>query len=124
MMRLRGQHELCLEAEGTRVPIFSALQRQGILRKAMELCIRACKFVQTKGRLQSNPKRLQLAETISLGDRRFVAVVQVDNCRFLIGGGTTSVTLLAKLSAADHVVQLRKHLGCHHPIAVQKGGSA
>lgn len=42
-------------------------------------------------------KRLQVAETVSLGEKRFVAVIKVDGREFLIGGGATNVALLAQL---------------------------
>jgi flagellar biogenesis protein FliO len=43
-------------------------------------------------------RHLRLAEMVALGEKRFVAVVQFERERFLIGGTTTSVTLLASLS--------------------------
>jgi hypothetical protein len=42
-------------------------------------------------------KQLRVAETISLGEKRFVAVVQVDGRKFLIGGGASGVALLTQL---------------------------
>ncbi len=41
-------------------------------------------------------KRLRVSETVSLGDKRFVALVNVGAREFLIGGGTQSVSLLAQ----------------------------
>jgi flagellar biogenesis protein FliO len=40
---------------------------------------------------------LRLRESVSLGDKRFVAVIEVGPQRFLIGGTAQSVTLLGKL---------------------------
>jgi len=45
-------------------------------------------------------KQLRLCETAQLGEKRFVAVIQVDQERFLIGGASNSVVLLSRLS--DH----------------------
>jgi hypothetical protein len=42
-------------------------------------------------------KRLVLSETVSLGEKRFVALVSVEGREFLIGGSGSSVSLLAKL---------------------------
>jgi hypothetical protein len=42
-------------------------------------------------------KQLRVAETISLGEKRFVAVVQVEGRKFLIGGGASGVALLTQL---------------------------
>ena len=46
------------------------------------------------------PKALVVSETAALGDRRFVAVVQFEQQRFLIGSSPSSVTLLASLPDA------------------------
>ncbi len=43
------------------------------------------------------PKQLNVLETVSLGEKRFAAILQADGRRYLIGGGTTNVTLLAEL---------------------------
>jgi flagellar biogenesis protein FliO len=42
-----------------------------------------------------------VAETVSLGEKRFVAVVQVDGRHFLLAGGATNIALLAQLDAKD-----------------------
>jgi hypothetical protein len=46
---------------------------------------------------QTATKRLRLAETLQLGEKRFVALVSVEGREFLIGGGTSGVSLLAQL---------------------------
>lgn len=45
--------------------------------------------------------KLRVAETISLGEKRFVSVVHVDGQRFLIGGSASNVALLTQLGAQD-----------------------
>ena len=42
-------------------------------------------------------KRLRLGESLSLGDRRFVAVVEFEGERFLVGGTSASLVLLTRL---------------------------
>ena len=42
-------------------------------------------------------KRLRVCETVSLGEKRFLAVVQVDGEQFLVGGSSSSVSTLAHL---------------------------
>ena len=42
-------------------------------------------------------KNLKVCENVSLGEKRFVAVIQVDGERFLIGGSSSSVSLLTRL---------------------------
>ena len=46
---------------------------------------------------RSKCRRLRLCESLSLGEKRFVAVVQFETQQFLIGGGPGSVSLLARL---------------------------
>jgi len=43
-------------------------------------------------------KRLRVAETVSLGEKRFVALVCVEGREFLVGGGASGVSLLAQLT--------------------------
>jgi flagellar biogenesis protein FliO len=44
-------------------------------------------------------RRLRVAETVSLGEKRFVSILQVDGEQFLVGGSPSNVVLLAKLEA-------------------------
>jgi hypothetical protein len=49
-------------------------------------------------------KRLRVAETVSLGEKRFVALVSVEGREFLIGGGSSGVSLLTALGSAARSV--------------------
>ena len=51
-------------------------------------------------RLQGHGRRLQIAETVQLGEKRFVAILRVDGEQFLIGGSATGVSLLTSLPGA------------------------
>ena len=57
----------------------------------------ALQWVLRQVRAKQAGKNLRVCETVSLGEKRFVAVVQVDGERFLIGGASTSVSLLTRL---------------------------
>jgi flagellar biogenesis protein FliO len=46
-------------------------------------------------------RRLRLSETLSLGEKRFLAVVQFQQQEFLVGGTGTSIALLAKLNGPE-----------------------
>lgn len=46
------------------------------------------------------PRRLRLCESLPLGERRFVAVVEFEHARFLLGGTSASLVLLARLENA------------------------
>jgi flagellar biogenesis protein FliO len=43
------------------------------------------------------PRRLRLCESLPLGERRFIAVVEFEQARFLLGGTSASLVLLARL---------------------------
>ena len=60
--------------------------------------LRQCGFwIAQRVKTQRAGKRLRVSESVSLGERRFVAVIQVDQERFLIGGSSTAVCLLTRL---------------------------
>jgi flagellar biogenesis protein FliO len=61
--------------------------------------LRSWKRLRAQQIARTSSKRLQVAATVSLGEKRFVAVIQVDGREFLVGGGATNVALLAQLGA-------------------------
>jgi flagellar biogenesis protein FliO len=60
----------------------------------------ALKWITRRVKVQQVRKSLRICENVSLGEKRFVAVVQVDDERFLIGGSSGSVSLLSRLREA------------------------
>ncbi len=54
-------------------------------------------WLQQRLKTQQAKKRLRVCETVSLGEKRFIAVVQVDGEQFLVGGSSSSVSTLAHL---------------------------
>lgn len=46
-------------------------------------------------------RRLRVKETVSLGDKRFVSLIEVDGRSLLIGGGAGSVSLLSALPPSE-----------------------
>jgi flagellar biogenesis protein FliO len=61
----------------------------GALKNAWQWARRAVKARKTR--------RLRVCETLSLGDRRFLAVIEFDRQEFLVGGSGNSFELLARL---------------------------
>lgn len=55
------------------------------------------------GRLWRAPatRQLRLCETLALGERRFLAVIECERQKFLIGGSGSSVALLAQLAGPE-----------------------
>jgi flagellar biogenesis protein FliO len=50
--------------------------------------------------IRRRERRLRLCETVSLGEKRIVAVVQYDHQQFLVGCAGSSIELLATLQPA------------------------
>jgi hypothetical protein len=50
-------------------------------------------------------KQLRVVETISLGEKRFAAILYADGRRFLVGGGTAGVSLLAPLEGTPESLE-------------------
>ena len=50
-------------------------------------------------------RRLRVCETLSLGERRFVAVIEFDRQEFLVGGTGNSLELLARLQGDSVITQ-------------------
>jgi len=57
----------------------------------------AWNWTQQKLKSSAGKKRLRVCESVSLGEKRFVAVIQVDGEQFLVGGSASSVSTLAHL---------------------------
>ncbi len=49
------------------------------------------------------PRRLRVSETLSLGERRFLAVIEFDRQEFLVGGTGSSLELLARVKEGQIV---------------------
>jgi hypothetical protein len=49
----------------------------------------------------SSTKRLRLSEMVSLGEKRFVALVRVEDREFLVGGAASGLSLLAQVGAVS-----------------------
>ena len=64
----------------------------------------------TLQRLHPRSRRLQVHETVQLGEKRFVSILRVDGEQFLIGGSPTGISLLAALEP-DHPTVLRAEPG-------------
>jgi hypothetical protein len=57
---------------------------------------------------KSAGKRLRLSEVVSLGDKRFVALVKVEDREFLVGGAASGLSLLAQLGKTPEPAHGRK----------------
>lgn len=66
------------------------------------MCVAAQQAALVKAR---TVKRMRVVENVSLGDRRFVALVRVDEREFLIGTSAAGVAMLSELKPAAHAAR-------------------
>jgi hypothetical protein len=67
------------------------------LKSKSGLVASSWKWLAEKLKTQQAKKRLRVCETVALGEKRFIAVVQVDDQQFLVGGSSSAVSTLALL---------------------------
>jgi hypothetical protein len=61
-------------------------------------------------------KRLRVCESVSLGEKRFVAVIEVDGEQFLVGGASSSVATLARLEPTQEFSAVLKRRWAQDPV--------
>ena len=54
----------------------------------------------TRNRAFGAEKQMRILETLSLGEKRFVALLNVEGRKFLVGGGASGVSLITPLDPA------------------------
>lgn len=89
-------------------PVLSRVERRFVrgaaLRRVVETAVAGALFLVRSAcnslrrvRVTRRDKVLVVRDTVSLGEKRFLAVVEVGGERYLIGGAANSVALLASL---------------------------
>lgn len=61
-------------------------------------------------------KRLRVCESVSLGEKRFVAVIEIDGEQFLVGGASSSVATLARLEPKQEFSQVLERRWAQDPM--------
>lgn len=87
------------------IPALPAPSAPKVTNPNTPLLLRVFQWFNAK-RVARPSKQLSVAETVSLGEKRFVSVVTVGNRQFLIGGGPTNVQLLAELGATENAAEV------------------
>ncbi len=87
--------EAAMEMETTEaeVPSLPAVGKPNVFDVASKIG----KWIKGHVKIQANRKRLRVSESVSLGEKRFIAVVQLDGNEFLVGGAPNSLSLLANV---------------------------
>jgi hypothetical protein len=75
------------------LPVRSALRLKALVQSLTS----AWNWTQQQLKSRQTRKRLRICESVSLGEKRFVAVIEVDGKQFLLGGSPTSLTTIARL---------------------------
>jgi flagellar biogenesis protein FliO len=101
MKTQRSSKSLSITGDASLLPVFADEASLSTLRSHTGLLSRAWEWLQARHVTRSSTRRLRVAETVSLGEKRFVAVVQVDGRHFLLAGGPTNIVLLAQLDEKD-----------------------
>jgi hypothetical protein len=68
-----------------------------LLRSFVERATLAFRWIQQKSAAKFASRRMRITETVALGEKRFVTILQVDGQQLLIGSAAGQVTLLAML---------------------------
>jgi flagellar biogenesis protein FliO len=66
-------------------------------------------------RFEQMRKRLRVCESLSLGEKRFVALIEVDGEQFLIGGATSGLATLARLQPSREFAGMLKERWIREP---------
>lgn len=70
---------------------------RALVEQRFSALARTWKRLQDRYKTDQTARKLRVCESTQLGDKKFVAVIQVDGQRFLIGATGTSISLLATL---------------------------
>ena len=80
-------------------------------RDAKAIALQWMRWLQEKRRAQLASRRLRLCETLSLGEKRFVAIVEVDGQQFLVGGAAGTVSMLGQLNQEQRFANVLQESG-------------
>jgi len=77
----------------------------------LQVLTKGWSWLQLRLKTQQAKKRLRVCESVSLGEKRFIAVVQVDGEQFLVGGSSSSVSTLAHLEQPREFSEVFRRYG-------------
>lgn len=72
-----------------------------------------CRWISGKYVAQRQARRLKVSETVSLGEKKFVSILQVDGTQFLVGGTANSITLLATIDGNSNFADVLSAKSVH-----------
>jgi len=89
-------------------PVFPGGASLKSLQNPGGLLSRLWNWFKARQQAHSGPRRLHVAATASLGEKRFVALIKIDNQEFLVGGGPANLVLLAQVNAKEQFGDMLK----------------
>jgi flagellar biogenesis protein FliO len=89
-------------------PVFPGGASLKSLQSPAGLLSRLWNWFKARQQARSCTRHLHVAATASLGEKRFVALIQLDELQFLIGGGPANVVLLAQVNAKERFDDMLK----------------
>ncbi len=102
-----GTTKIALSQLSTKAPL-------AVLKPYTDAFRHAWEWIQSKRVARASQRHLQIMETVSLGDKRIIALIQVDGERFLIGGCAAAVSLLSRIEPIDSFKQILRNTQCAH----------
>jgi flagellar biogenesis protein FliO len=108
MKRSRPSKSTLITGHALAIPVIADDASLGTLHGHTGLLSRVWGWLRGWQGTRSTTRRLRVAETVSLGEKRFVAVVQVDGRHFLLAGGPTNIALLAQLDTQENFGEVLK----------------
>jgi flagellar biogenesis protein FliO len=111
------EKEICAREKESEVPTNLAETQQSAERRSAILrwLAGAWDWARALGSRQSR-KRLRVCETVSLGEKRFVAVIEIDGEQFLVGGAASSVATLARLEPSQQFSDVLRRRWAQDPV--------
>jgi hypothetical protein len=98
--------ELLSPEETGRITIGQTESSTSITRQ--HILLKLWLWTRSRVKIQPRKKRLKVSETVSLGEKRFIAVVQVDGAEFLVGGAPNALSVLAHLETSRTFPEILK----------------
>jgi flagellar biogenesis protein FliO len=72
-----------------------------LVEQRLSVLADAWKWLQNRSKITQRNRSLRVCESAQLGEKRIIALIQADDQRFLIGGTSNSITLLATLTSLE-----------------------
>jgi flagellar biogenesis protein FliO len=110
--------EMVLDAPGAKEPeaLNDSVEMPQSTGTMLQWVTRAWNWVRKQLGSRQSRRRLRVCESVSLGEKRFVAVIEIDGEQFLVGGASSSVATLARLEPSQEFSAVLKRRWAQDPV--------